>query len=245
MAEVPIWIYGIHSVLAMINSQPRSLLEVRLVEGKSNPRLHQLMRAAQAADIRCRFDPVQVLDQLADKRNHQGVAALCRLPACLGERDLRPLCAGTPIFLILDQVTDPLNLGACLRSAEAFAVTAVVIPTDHSAELTPAATKAASGALGRVPLVRVANLARAMTLMKKHDVWMIGTCADAERPLFDIDLCRPVALVMGAESSGLRRRTADLCDDFGAIPMTGRVESLNISAATAVGLYEIKRQRSG
>lgn len=241
--DAPVWIYGANSVHAVLKSRPRDVVEVCFAERKDNPRLKRLREEAEAAGVTCTTKPARAIERLTDDRNHQGVAALCRLPVCLGERDLAALCTGTPAFLILDRVTDPANLGACLRSAEACGATAVIAPSSNAAALTPATVKVASGAAGRVPFVRVANLARAVGLLKERGVWIVGAAADAGRRLCEINCRRPTAFVMGAEGAGLRRRTAALCDHLAAIPMCGQAESLNVSAAAAICLYEMRRQR--
>ena len=243
MANAPVWIYGVNSVFAMLESRPEAILEVYISERKDNWRLSEIGAAAHAADIACTEKPAQALEKITSGGSHQGVAALCRLPACLGERDLKSLCEGAPVFLILDGVTDPANLGACLRSAEACAATAVIVAASNTAELTPAAVKAASGAVGRIPLVRLPNLARAIGLLKQEGVWVVAVHANADRQLREIDCCLPTVFVLGGEGTGLRRRTAELCDASAAISMRGRVENLNVSVAAAICLYEMRRQR--
>ncbi len=249
MANAPVWIYGINSVLAMVEAHPAAVYEIRVAERIRNARVLQLCAAARAMDIVCREQPAQAFERFAAGRGHQGVAALCRLPAYLGERDLGPLCAepcnDAPAFLILDRVTDPANLGACLRSAEVCAATAVIVPSSNAAELTPAAVKAASGAVGRVPLARVPNLARALGLLQRRGVWIVAAQTGAERRLCEVNCRRPIAFVLGGEGAGLRRRTVELCDYSAAIPMQGKVESLNVSTAAAICLYEMRRQRDG
>ena len=242
-SDAPVWIYGANSVRAILKSRPRDVVELCLAEHKGNPRLARLREEAEAAGVACTVKPLRTIEGLVGDRGHQGVAALCRLPVCLGERDLAALCVGAPAFLILDRVTDPANLGACLRSAEACGATALVVPANNAVGLTPAAVKVASGAAGRVPFVRVSNLARAIGMLKEQGVWIVGTAADAEQRLCEIDCRRPVAFVMGAEGAGLRRRTTALCDHLAAIPMCGQAESLNVSAAAAICLYEMRRQR--
>ena len=245
--KAQVWIYGVNAVGAIVETCPETIVKLCAAGRPNNPRLSRLHKQALKAGVACSFVAGQAVDRLVGNGVHQGVAALCVLPECLGEQDLKPLCAPPGadelLFLILDCVTDPVNLGACLRSAEVFGATAVVVPSDKSARLTPAAVKAASGAVGRVPIVRASNLARAITLLKKEGVWIVGAWAQAEQPLHKIDCRRPVAFVLGAEGAGLRRRTAGLCDHFAAIPVRGRVESLNVSAAAATCLYEAGRQR--
>ena len=243
MADTPVWIHGINSVLAMVESHPEAVLEIHLAGQPGNRRLSEIRAAARAAGIACAGKSAGAPERLGVGRGHQGVVALCRLPACLGERDIEALCDGTPAFLVLDCVTDPVNLGACLRSAEACAATAVIVPARNAAELTPAAVKVASGAVGRVPLVRVPNLARALGLLKRRGVWVVAARADAGQQLREVNCRLPTAFVLGSEGFGLRRRTVEACDASAAIPMRGRVGSLNVSAAAAICLYELRRQR--
>lgn len=239
----PVWIYGINAVLAMIELAPEKIARIRIAQDSNNSRLSSLRQAAEARGIHYDVKPAQSLHQTVGDHAHQGVAALCSLPEYLGEHDLARLCADTAVFLVLDRVTDPVNLGACLRNAGAFGATAVVVPAGHTAQLTPAAVKVASGAVGRTPIVRVGNLSRAILSMKKSGVWMIGTFADAGQPLCKTDCRRPVAFVLGAEDKGLRRRISVLCDYRVSIPLPGKVESLNVSMASAICLYEMRRQR--
>ena len=241
--EAPVWIYGINSVLALIESHREGVIRVHTAEGGRNPRLESVRLAAQRNAIPCSVKPAQAFDRLVGEFAHQGVMSLCKLPEYLGERDLESLCGGKGIFLLLDQVTDPANFGACLRNAEAFGATAVIVPSKHASQLTPAAVKVASGAVGRIPIVRTANLSRAITRLKKSGVWVVGTFADDGQELSGIDCRRPIAIVLGGEGSGLRRRTAELCDYRATVPLPGKTESLNVSVASAVCLYEIRRQR--
>ena len=238
-----IWIYGINSVSSMLELHPERITEIRIAKYSSNPRVIKLSEIAQAAGITCKMTSLQAVEQLAAERGNQGIVALCKLPDCLGERDLKPLCDEKSAFLILDRVTAPFNLGACLRSAAVCAATAMIVPSNNSAELTPAAIKVASGAVGYVPLVRVANLSRAIILLKKLGVWIVGLSTDAEHCVSDIDCRRPTAFVMGAEGAGLRKRTIDLCDYRARIPVYGKVESFNVSVAAGICLYEMRRQR--
>ena len=164
----------------------------------------------------------------------------------LNENDLWTLLDGLknpPFLLILDQVQDPHNLGACLRSADAFGVDAVIVPKDHSVDLTPSARKVACGAAEAVPFIPVTNLARTMRELKERNIWLIGTADDAEQSLYDAKLTGAIAIVMGTEGKGLRRLTKENCDLLVKIPMHGTVESLNVSVATGIFLYEAARER--
>ncbi len=241
--EAPVWVYGINSVLALIESHRDGVIKVCTVQGSKNPRLSSLRQAAEHNGIPCDTKSLRDFDQLVGESAHQGVISLCRLPRYLGEQDLEHLCGDEATFLILDRVTDPVNLGACLRNAEALGVTAVVVASNNASRLTPVAVKVASGAVGRVPIVQIANLSRAITRLKKTGVWAIGTFVDDGQDLSTVDCRRPVAIVLGAEGSGLRKHIAELCDYRATIPLSGKTGSLNVAVASAVCLYEIQRQR--
>jgi len=184
--------------------------------------------------------------QKAHTTKHQGVVALCHEGFQWREQDAYEMIIkeGTDmLLLVLDRVTEPHNLGACLRTAEAAGAHALITPKDRSVSLTPTVRKVASGAAELVPLVRVANLARTLRTLKKHGVWLIGATHDAPSSLYAADLRRPLALVMGSEGAGLRRLTRALCDEVVHVPMSGMVETLNVSVATGICLYEVLRQR--
>ena len=184
----------------------------------------------------------------ADGVNHQGVLAWVRSPKPRLEKDLPDLLQGLdrpPFLLILDGVQDPHNLGACLRTADAAGVHAVIAPKDNAAGLTPTVCKVASGAAETVAYVQVTNLARAMDRLKEQGIWLTGTAGEATTDVYQADLKGPLGLVMGAEGSGLRRLTRERCDHLVRLPMLGRVESLNVSVATGICLYEALRQRGG
>jgi 23S rRNA (guanosine2251-2'-O)-methyltransferase len=189
------------------------------------------------------------LDRLAGGTGHQGIAAQVNAPAALGEKALDELLTALeepPLLLVLDGVQDPHNLGACLRSADAAGAHAVIAPRDRAAGLTPVACKVASGAAESVPFIQVTNLAR--TLRHLRDGWqvrVVGTAGEAETLLYDADLTGPLALVMGSEEKGLRRLTREQCDLLVRLPMAGAVESLNVSVAAGVALFEAVRQRRG
>jgi 23S rRNA (guanosine2251-2'-O)-methyltransferase len=189
----------------------------------------------------------ETLDRLAAGANHQGVVARTATPSARHEADLDELLAGLnrpPLLLVLDGVTDPHNLGACLRTADAAGVHAVLAPRDKSVGLTPVVCKVASGAAESVPLVQVTNLARTLRhLQQSFGVFLVGTDGASERSLYEADLTGPLGLVMGAEGAGMRRLTREHCDLLVALPMLGSVESLNVSVATGVCLYEALRQR--
>ena len=186
------------------------------------------------------------LARVAPGLNHQGALAWVRIPASRGEADLDILldALDVPAFLlVLDEVQDPHNLGACLRSADAAGVLAVIAPRDNAAGLTPTVAKVASGAAQSVPYIQVTNLARTLDALKARGVWLVGLAGEAQTDLYGLDLKGPLALVLGGEGRGLRRLTRERCDFLACLPMRGRVESLNVSVATGICLYEALRQR--
>lgn len=240
------WMFGIHALEGVLARDPGSIIELVVARDSRNPRVQGLADQARAHGLKPQAQPTQALDKLAEGGRHQGVAARVRLPEAKDENDLDDLVeqAGTrALLLVLDGITDPHNLGACLRSADAARVTAVIVPRDRSAALTPAARKVAAGAAETVPLVRVTNLARTLKALQSAGVWTVGLAGDAERSLYQQDLRGPVAIVMGSEGEGLRRLTREHCDHLARLPMLGTVESLNVSVATGVALYEALRQR--
>jgi 23S rRNA (guanosine2251-2'-O)-methyltransferase len=190
--------------------------------------------------------PLPELDKLSGQQKHQGVIAGFRGSNVASEGRLEAILDGikdTPLILVLDGIQDPHNLGACLRTAEAAGVHAVVICKDRSAGITPVVRRAASGAAESLQIIQATNLARVLRTLKKRGIWLAGTSDEASGSLYAADLTGPLALVMGSEGSGLRRLTAETCDYLVRIPMAGQVESLNVSVATGVCLYEINRQR--
>ena len=203
---------------------------------------------AAGRGVRLLREPRAQLDQLVGAERHQDVLAELVLRKEASEQDLQQLLDGLdepPLLLVLDGVTDPHNLGACLRTAEAAGVHAVIVPRDRATGLTPVVRKTASGAAEIVPLVQVTNLARTLRALKERGIWLVGTSDTAPTDLYGQDLAGPLALVMGSEGQGIRRLTADLCDYLVSIPMQGVIESLNVSVATGVCLYEVRRQRRG
>lgn len=209
--------------------------------------MRKLLAELAAAGLEVVQADRNTLDRLSGGSNHQGVIALTQAPSVLNEPQLDDLLAALrapPLLLILDGVTDPHNLGACLRTADAAGVDAVITPRDRSVGLTPVVCKVASGAAETVPLVQVTNLARSLRhLQDSHRVFLVGTGGEASQTLFDADLTGPLGLVLGAEGEGLRRLTRENCDLLVSLPMLGSVESLNVSVATGVCLYEALRQR--
>lgn len=238
-------IFGLHAVQAVLERQPKRLRELYVQEGRRDRRLNELLALARQAGLVVKELPRAELDNMVEGR-HQGVVAAALPLQASSEKDLPALveAAGRrALLLILDGVTDPHNLGACLRSADAAGVTAVVVPKDNSAGLTAVAQKVACGAAETVPFITVTNLARSMKKLQEAGVWMVGLAGEAEQSLYQHDLRGPIALVMGAEGSGLRRLTRENCDFLASLPMAGAVSSLNVSVATGVCLFEAVRQR--
>jgi 23S rRNA (guanosine2251-2'-O)-methyltransferase len=240
--------YGIHAVRVLLSRHAPRVRQVWLAEGRdSSPRLSELRALADAAGVR--VVPVQAdeLERLTQGGRHQGAVAAVVPRAGDPETQLEEALEGgataPPLLLVLDGVTDPHNLGACLRSADAAGVHAVIVPRDRAVGLTPVVRKVAAGAAETVPLVAVINLARTLRELRERGVWLVGTSDDAPRTLFDVDLRGPTALVMGGEGEGMRRLTRECCDELAAIPMAGAVESLNVSVAAGVALFEAVRQR--
>tara|TARA_R110001599_G_scaffold54848_18_gene152270 strand:- start:50 stop:790 length:741 start_codon:yes stop_codon:yes gene_type:complete len=243
------WIYGLHTVQALLENEPERVLELQALSTREDARLNPIVQMARQLGLTVAFRDRSALDQLAEGGRHQGVVARVRERQPGDDNDLAELLDGLTepaLLLILDAVTDPHNLGACLRTAEAAGVHAVVAPRDKAAGLTPVVRKVACGAAELVPFMQVTNLARTLKQLKERGVWVVGTSLeDGAKPFFDTDLKAPVAIVMGAEGSGLRRLTAELCDHLAYIPMAGQIESLNVSVATGVALFEAVRQRRG
>ena len=239
-------VYGIHSVQALLTHAPERVIELFVQQGKEDLGHGDILKLAKRAGVRPQFCHKKSLDQRCEDGNHQGVLVVITPLPQLTENDLPQLVEnanGTPLFLVLDQITDPHNLGACLRTADAAGVTAVIVPKDKSARLTATARKVASGAAEVVPLVVVTNLARALRELQDLGVWVMGTAGEATVSLYETKLTGPIALVMGAEGTGMRRLTRDLCDELIRIPLQGTVSSLNVSVATGVCLFETMRQR--
>jgi 23S rRNA (guanosine2251-2'-O)-methyltransferase len=237
---------GIHSVRTALKHGSEGVGEVWLERRRRDRRLAEIAELAQAAGVRIRQVERDEIERAARGLNHQGAVAFVRAPATRGEPELAALLDGLsapPFLLLLDEVQDPHNLGACLRTADAAGVHAVIAPRDNAVGLTPVVCKVASGAAETLPYVQVTNLARTMDALKERGIWLIGTAGEAETELFGADLAGPLGLVMGSEGRGLRRLTRERCDRLVRLPMLGTVESLNVSVATGICLYEALRQR--
>jgi 23S rRNA (guanosine2251-2'-O)-methyltransferase len=238
--------YGIHSVRVMLTRTPQRVRRVLLASGRDAGRLGELREFAQRAGVQVAPADDALLDKLAEGGRHQGVVAELAAKAGDPETQLEEAlegAGGAPLLLVLDGVQDPHNLGACLRSADAAGVAAVIAPRDRAAGMTPVVRKVAAGAAESVPFVSVVNLARTLRDLKDRGIWLVGTADDADKTLFEADFTGPTALVMGSEGEGMRRLTRESCDQLVSIPMAGAVESLNVSVATGVALFEAVRQR--
>ena len=237
-------IAGIHAVKHALDAG-EAIDELVVLKGKTHPRLNELIHLARKAKVRVSFAPKEALERLADGVPHQGVVAKMVPKGAVNFKDWLYDIEGQDeaLVLILDQVTDPHNLGACIRTAEASGCVGVVIPKDHAADLSsPIVSKSACGALARIPVLRVTNLARTMKDLQQAGFWISGLAGEADTLIHDIKFSGKNALVMGAEGEGMRRLVRENCDQLVKIPMPGKVESLNVSVATGVALFEVVRQ---
>ncbi|MGX5221016.1 MULTISPECIES: 23S rRNA (guanosine(2251)-2'-O)-methyltransferase RlmB [Pseudomonas] len=238
-------IYGVHAVEALLRHHPKRVKQVWLAEGRSDPRVQTLIALAAEARVAVGQCERREMDAWVEGV-HQGVVADVSPSQVWGEAMLDELLdrtEGAPLILVLDGVTDPHNLGACLRTADAAGALAVLIPKDKSATLNATVRKVACGAAEVIPLVAVTNLARSLEKLQQRGLWVVGTAGEAEQEIYDQDLTGPTILVMGAEGRGMRRLTREHCDYLVKLPMAGSVSSLNVSVATGVCLFEAMRQR--
>lgn len=237
-------IYGIHAVQSFIKHKSQSAITLHFDERRNDQRLKQLIQLAERQEVNCLATTAKKLDALATGERHQGAVLEAReqqsQPAL---EDLLTQLEEPAFLLILDGVTDPHNLGACLRTADAAGVHAVIFPKDKSASINATVRKVACGAAETMPIYPVTNLARTLEQLQQWGIWIIGTTGDTEQELYDLDLSGSKALVMGSEGKGMRRLTKEKCDHLAKIPMAGSVSSLNVSVATGVCLFEILRQR--
>ncbi|ACE84513.1 23S rRNA (guanosine(2251)-2'-O)-methyltransferase RlmB [Cellvibrio japonicus] len=239
-------VYGLHAVQALLKSAPQRVLEIYVLQGRQDQRLQKIAHAAELNQIHCNLVSRNKLDDMVSEENHQGVVARCTPGETYDEAYLFSLLETLdepPFLLVLDGVTDPHNLGACMRSAEAAGVHAVIAPKDKSAGLTPVARKVACGAAEVLPFIPVTNLARTLKKLQEKGIWLFGAAGEASQSLYQTRLTGPIAILMGAEGDGLRRLTQETCDQLMHIPMAGSVSSLNVSVATGVCLFEAVRQR--
>ncbi|MBU2916963.1 MAG: 23S rRNA (guanosine2251-2'-O)-methyltransferase [Psychrosphaera sp.] len=242
--------YGIHSVAAILQHEPERVIEVYVLKGRDDDRVVPIVADAQSLGVSIQYMSRKALDDKSEGEQHQGIMAKVKAGKQKDESDLKDIidakvAAGkAPFLLVLDGVTDPHNLGAVIRTADAAGVDAVIVPKDKSAKLTSVTRKVACGAAEVMPLIVVTNLARTLKMLQDEQVWIIGTAGEAEQDVFQMKFDGPLAIVMGAEGSGMRRLTREHCDQLVKIPMAGTVSSLNVSVATGVILFEAVRQRS-
>lgn len=239
-------IYGLHAVTTLLERSPEQIMELWLAQGRNDKRIQSIIALAEAQGISILQGDKSLLNQKTAEANHQGVIAWRKPKQNLTEKHLQDILdnlTGTPLILILDGVTDPHNLGACLRTADAAGAQLVLAPKDKSAPLNATVAKVACGAAEVVPYIQVTNLARTMKELQERGIWIIGAAGEATQSLYQQDLTGPVALVMGAEGSGMRRLTREHCDFLASLPMAGEVSSVNVSVATGVCLFEAVRQR--
>lgn len=241
-------IFGLHAVEAIIGRQPERFIEIYALKGRQDERLISIVNAARKQGISVQFMTRKVLDNKAGNDRHQGVIARVKPAPQLSESDLLDIIDKTkaqdkaPLLLILDGVTDPHNLGACMRSADAAGVDAIVVPKDNASKINATVQKVACGAAETVPFIMVTNLARTMRAIQDAGIWIIGTAGETDTSLYDVKFEGPLAIAMGAEGTGLRRLTKEHCDQLVKIPMFGSVSSLNVSVATGICLFEVVRQ---
>ena len=235
---------GFHSVTARLRHAPESI-DVLYVDGaRRDGRMQQLLDRARAAGVRVTVSDAERLQRMAAGSTHQGVVALAgEAEMARSLDDILATVGAQTLLLLLDGVTDPRNLGACMRTAEAAGAQAVIVPRDRSASLTPVVAAAAAGAAETLPLIAVTNLARAMEEIREAGVWIVGAAGEAQRTVYEVDLTGPLAWALGAEGQGLRRLTREKCDWLASIPLQGRTGSLNVSVAAGVCLFETLRQR--
>lgn len=241
------YVYGVHAVAALLANPHRTTKMLYINQDRIDTRMQDLLNLALQNHIPVERLSAQKMNQRFADVVHQGVVASAgKLPEYV-EADLERLLESSKqpcLILILDGVTDPHNLGACLRSADAAGVDFVIIPKDKNAGITPVVSKVACGAAESIPLVRVTNLARAMDVIKQQGVWIYGAAGEADASVYNLDCKTSIALVMGAEDKGMRHLTRQQCDGLFSLPMVGTVTSLNVSVATGICLYEVLRQRS-
>ena len=242
-------VLGIHAVQALIELSPERFIEMWVLKGRDDERMAPIINLTRKYKIPVQLVHRKVLDEKSVGEQHQGVIARITPNKQYNENDLDEIISQAerndvaPFLLILDGVTDPHNLGACLRNADAAGVQAIIVPKDKAAKITATVRKVAVGAAETVPLVQVTNLARTMKHLQQLGVWVVGTAGETDTNLYDVKLNGPMALVMGAEGKGMRRLTRENCDQLVKLPMAGAVSSLNVSVATGICLFEIVRQR--
>ncbi|WP_198244710.1 23S rRNA (guanosine(2251)-2'-O)-methyltransferase RlmB [methane-oxidizing endosymbiont of Gigantopelta aegis] len=239
-------VFGIHAAQAALDYSADKIKRAWVDHQRQDKRLMPLLEALNKYQIPVVKADRKKLDGLAEGKNHQGIILDIQLPGVRTEADLKSAVQSldTPaFFLVLDQVQDPHNLGACLRTADAVGADGIIIPKDNSVGITSTVCKVASGAAETVPVYQVVNLARTLRWLKQQQIWIFGSSGDSEQSVFAADLTLPLALIMGTEGTGMRQLTARQCDFRVKIPMQGTVESLNVSVAAGIMMYEVRRQR--
>lgn len=238
-------VFGLHAVQALLDRHPKRIKRLLLQAGRLNERQQAVLALAERQGVALQRVAGDELDAQAEGV-HQGVVAEV-VPSQLWSEEMLghmlDRLEGTPLLLVLDGVTDPHNLGACLRSADAAGAHAVIVPRDRSASLNPTVRKVACGAAETVPLVAVTNLSRTLKQLKQRGLWVVGTAGEADQLIYDVDFTVPSIIIMGAEGAGMRRLTREHCDYLAKLPMAGSVSSLNVSVATGICLFEAVRQR--
>ena len=240
------WVYGINTVETLLTVSPERIKEIHLLKGRGKARFKNIEHTAVTQGLSLQYSSIKFLNEKVNGR-HQGVIANCVELSPKNEQFIYSLFkdrAEKSFFLMLDGVTDPHNLGACLRTAECAGVDVLIVPRDHAVGLTPIVRKVSCGAADFVPLAVVTNLARTLMRLKQEGMWIVGASEDAPKSIFNQDLTGPVLLVMGSEGKGLRALTRKNCDFFVQIPTFGTLSSLNVSVATGIALYEVVRQRN-
>jgi len=238
-------LFGFHAITVRLKTAPKSVIELHVEANRRDARMRSFVDRAREAGIKIVETDGERLDKMAGTTRHQGVVARVEavaMPHSLDE--VVEAIEGPPLLLVLDGVTDPHNLGACLRVADGAGAHAIVAPKDHAVGVNATVAKVASGAAETVPYIMVTNLARTLNELKDFEIRIIGTSDDAEHTLYDVDLTGPVAFVLGSEGDGMRQLTRKTCDQLVRIPMAGAVESLNVSVAAGVCLFEALRQRT-
>jgi 23S rRNA (guanosine2251-2'-O)-methyltransferase len=240
------WVYGVHAVSAALARAPERVLELWIAGTRDDARIRDLTASAAKVGVHVHAASPEALSKLVGDVAHQGAVAAMRPLKAWDEHDLLEglnLLTADPLLLILDGVTDPHNLGACLRTADAAGAHAVVIPKDRAAAVDGVVRKVAAGAAEFIPVASVTNLARTLGVLKERGIWVVGTDGEADKAIYATDLKRPLGLVLGSEGSGMRRLTKEACDFLVRIPMAGHMPSLNVSVAAGIALFEALRQR--
>jgi len=239
-------LFGIHAVQAALEYSPQKIRRAWVDSQRQDARLKPVLDELMALGVQPEKTERKKLDRMADGKNHQGIVVAVELPAMHNEDQLKRAVEALQepaFYLVLDQVQDPHNLGACLRTADAVGAHGIIVTKDNAAGITPTVCKVASGAAETVPVYQVTNLARVLRWLKEQDIWIMGAAGEAEQTVYEMNLDMPLAVVMGAEGSGMRHLTRQHCDFLVKIPMAGQVESLNVSVAAGVLLYEVFRQK--